>query len=322
MRRRIPPVKHFPVTVLITLMFGAMLLFPKAVFNGASEGLLLWFQVVFPTLFPFMLITNLLMDSGGLAFISGIFRRPFRRIFGVSGNGSFAVLAGFLCGYPMGAKVTADLLRTGRITRAEGQYLLSFCNNTSPVFIINFIVWKTLGEDQLLLPSLAVLMGGPVLLSFLFRRVYLEKGKHFFPDFSAFGNRSGRETDFSLLDLCMMNSFESIVKVGGYIILFSVVLSLLSESGQHSPVFTALTAVLEVTNGILIIDGLNLRLTLSWPLIMALTSFGGLCSVAQTQCMIQDTGLKISHYIIQKLAAAGAASLLAVFYVNFLQAAF
>lgn len=314
--------KHFPVTVLITLMFGAMLLFPKAVFNGASEGLLLWFQVVFPTLFPFMLITNLLMDSGGLAFISGIFRRPFRRIFGVSGNGSFAVLAGFLCGYPMGAKVTADLLRTGRITRAEGQYLLSFCNNTSPVFIINFIVWKTLGEDQLLLPSLAVLMGGPVLLSFLFRRVYLEKGKHFFPDFSASGNRSGRETDFSLLDLCMMNSFESIVKVGGYIILFSVVLSLLSESGQHSPVFTALTAVLEVTNGILIIDGLNLRLTLSWPLIMALTSFGGLCSVAQTQCMIQDTGLKISHYIIQKLAAAGAASLLAVFYVNFLQAAF
>lgn len=314
--------KYFSSTVLITLMFAAMLLFPKAVFNGASEGLLLWFQIVFPTLFPFMLITNLLMDSGGLAFISGIFRRPFRRIFGVSGNGSFAVLAGFLCGYPMGAKVTADLLRTGRITRAEGQYLLSFCNNTSPVFIINFIVWKTLGVDQLLLPSLAVLMGVPVLLSLLFRRFYLEKGKHFFPDVPASAPGSGRRTDFSLLDICMMNSFESIVKVGGYIILFSVILSLLSESGQHGPLFTGLAAILEVTNGILILDRLNMRLTLSWPLIMALTSFGGLCSVAQTQCMIQDTGLKISHYVIQKLAAAGAASLLAVFYVNFLQTFF
>lgn len=308
--------------MLITLIFGAMLLSPKAVFNGASEGLLLWFQIVFPTLFPFMLITNLLMDSGGLAFISGLFCRPFRRIFGVSGNGSFAVLAGFLCGYPMGAKVTADLLRTGRITRAEGQYLLSFCNNTSPVFIINFIVWKTLGMDQLLLPSLAVLMGVPVLLSFLFRRFYLGKGKHFFPETSAPGDGSGRRTDFSLLDICMMNSFESIVKVGGYLILFSVILSLLSESGQHGPLFTALAATLEVTNGILIIDGLDMRLTVSWPLIMALTSFGGFCSVAQTQCMIQDTGLKISHYVIQKLAAAGAASLLAVFYVNFLQTFF
>ena len=120
----------------------------------------------------------------------------------------------------------------------------------------------------------------------------------------------------------MMNSFESIVKVGGYILLFSVILSLLSESGQHSPVFTTLAAVLEVTNGILIIDSLDVQLSLSWALIMALTSFGGLCSVAQTQCMIQDTGLKISHYIIQKLAAAGAASLLAVFYLNFLQPVF
>lgn len=314
--------KHFSTTVLITLIFGTMLLFPRAVFNGASEGLLLWFQIVFPTLFPFMLITNLLMESGGLACISRILRRPFRRIFGVSGNGSFAVLAGFLCGYPMGAKVTADLLRTGRITGNEGQYLLSFCNNTSPVFIINFIVWKTLGKDRLLLPSLIVLMGAPVLLSFIFRKFYLEKGSRFFQETAASENGPGRQQDFSLIDTCMMNSFESIVKVGGYIILFSVILSLLSESGQHSPVFTTLAAVLEVTNGILIIDSLDVRLSLSWSLIMALTSFGGLCSVAQTQCMIQDTGLKTSHYIIQKLAAAGAASLLAVFYLNFLQPVF
>lgn len=100
-------------------------------------------------------------------------------------------------------------------------------------------------------------MGVPVLLSFLFRRFYLGKGKHFFPETSAPGDRSGRRTDFSLLDICMMNSFESIVKVGGYLILFSVILSLLSESGQHGPLFTALAATLEVTNGILIIDGLG-----------------------------------------------------------------
>ena len=165
-------------------------------------------------------------------------------------------------------------------------------------------------------------MGAPVLLSFIFRKFYLEKGSRFFQETAASENGPGRQQDFSLIDTCMMNSFESIVKVGGYIILFSVILSLLSESGQHSPVFTTLAAVLEVTNGILIIDSLDVQLSLSWALIMALTSFGGLCSVAQTQCMIQDTGLKISHYIIQKLAAAGAASLLAVFYLNFLQPVF
>lgn len=311
--------KHFATTLLTILIFAAMLLFPRAVFHGASEGLLLWFQIVFPTLFPFMLITNLLMASGGISFISGILRRPFCRIFGVSGNGSFAVLAGFLCGYPMGAKVTADLLRTNRISLREGQYLLSFCNNTSPVFIINFIVWKTLGRDQLILPSLAVLMLTPVLQSFLFRRFYLEKGSRSFPDLTAGSKGTPGQADFSLLDSCMMDSFESIVKVGGYIILFSVALALLAQSGQKGPLFTALTAVLEVTNGILIIDGAVPRLALSWPLIMGLTAFGGLCSIAQTQCMLEDAGLKISHYIIQKLTAAAAVSILAFLYINFMQ---
>lgn len=296
-----------------------MLLFPNAVFDGASEGLLLWFQIIFPTLFPFMLITNLLLVSGGLSFIAGILRRPFRRIFGVSGNGSFAVLAGFLCGYPMGAKVTGDLLRTDRITREEGQYLLSFCNNTSPVFTINFIVWKTLGQEQLLFPSLAVLTLSPVLLSFLFRKFYLPRERKRFPERNTDGRPSSGKSVFSLLDSCMMNSFEGIVKVGGYIILFSVILSLLEKSGQNGAVFTGMSAVLEVTNGILIIKKTIPVLSLSWPLIIGLTSFGGLCAAAQTQCMLQGTGLKISHYIMQKLAAAGAASLLALLYINLIQ---
>ena len=132
-------IKKGPAAVIVVL-FAAMLAVPKAVFSGTEDGLLLWFQVIFPTLFPFMLISNLLLRSGGLEIISGILGRTLGALFSTSRNGSFAVLAGFLCGYPMGAKVTADLVQSGRITRTEGAYLLSFCNNTSPAFIMNFIV--------------------------------------------------------------------------------------------------------------------------------------------------------------------------------------
>ena len=136
------------------LIFIAMLFFPKAVFTGAADGLLLWFQVVFPTLFPFMLISGVMLAGGGLSLISHIFGRLSTRLFATSSSGAFAVIAGFLCGYPMGAKISADLVRTGNITREEGCYLLSFCNNTSPVFIMNFIVWKTLGKEELMTPTL------------------------------------------------------------------------------------------------------------------------------------------------------------------------
>ena len=306
--------KHFPAGIFVTALFAAMLIFPQAVFSGAEEGLLLWFQIIFPTLFPFLVVTSLLLSSGGLNLITRLFGGLFRRIFRVTQNGAFAVLAGFLCGYPMGAKVTADLLRAEKISDREARYLLSFCNNTSPVFIINFIVWKTFGNKRLMLPTLLILIGSPVLMSFIFRRIYL-KGRHPFPEPSAALKEKKTRFDFSVLDSCMMNSFEAIVKVGGYIILFSVLLSLLEElSGQNSILIAAAPA-LEVTNGILLLSSSVSDPGLRYAAVLGLTSFGGLCSAAQTQCMLEGTGLSVIPYIIQKLTTAAAASLLSFIYL-------
>ena len=306
--------KHFPAGIFVTALFAAMLIFPQAVFSGAEEGLLLWFQIIFPTLFPFLVVTSLLLSSGGLNLITRLFGGLFRRIFRVTQNGAFAVLAGFLCGYPMGAKVTADLLRAEKISDREARYLLSFCNNTSPVFIINFIVWKTFGDERLMLPTLLILIGSPVLMSFIFRRIYL-KGRHPFPEPSAALKEKKTRFDFSVLDSCMMNSFEAIVKVGGYIILFSVLLSLLEElSGQNSILMAAAPA-LEVTNGILLLSSSVSDPGLRYAAVLGLTSFGGLCSAAQTKCMLERTGLSVIPYIIQKLTTAAAASLLSFIYL-------
>lgn len=306
--------KHFPAGIFVTALFAAMLIFPQAVFSGAEEGLLLWFQIIFPTLFPFLVVTSLLLSSGGLNLITRLFGGLFRRIFRVTQNGAFAVLAGFLCGYPMGAKVTADLLRAEKISDREARYLLSFCNNTSPVFIINFIVWKTFGDERLMLPTLLILIGSPVLMSFIFRRIYL-KGRHPFPEPSAALKEKKTRFDFSVLDSCMMNSFEAIVKVGGYIVLFSVLLSLLEElSGQNSILIAAAPA-LEVTNGILLLSSSVSDPGLRYAAVLGLTSFGGLCSAAQTQCMLEGTGLSVIPYIIQKLTTAAAASLLSFIYL-------
>ena len=306
--------KHFPAGIFVTALFAAMLIFPQAVFSGAEEGLLLWFQIIFPTLFPFLVVTSLLLSSGGLNLITRLFGGLFRRIFRVTQNGAFAVLAGFLCGYPMGAKVTADLLRAEKISDREARYLLSFCNNTSPVFIINFIVWKTFGDERLMLPTLLILIGSPVLMSFIFRRIYL-KGRHPFPEPPAALKEKKTRFDFSVLDSCMMNSFEAIVKVGGYIILFSVLLSLLEELSGQKSILMAAAPALEVTNGILLLSSSVSDPGLRYAAVLGLTSFGGLCSAAQTQCMLEGTGLSVIPYIIQKLTTAAAASLLSFIYL-------
>lgn len=293
----------------IVLLFTIMLVSPKAVFTGASEGLLLWFQIILPTLFPFLLITNLLLATGNMHLINAAFGTILTRIFQVSPNGSFAVVTGFLCGYPMGAKTAADLTSSGYISKEEGRYLLSFCNNSSPVFILNYVVWKTLENDSLLIPTLVILMVSPILVSFYTRKIFLK------PTQSAFVNlkESGftkNAWSFQDIDNCIMDSFETLVKVGGYIILFSVLLSLFEAVPFPMPALSALLPLLEVTNGLVLLREMRLPLKLLYPAVLGLTSFGGFCAAAQTQCMVQKAGFPLLPYLMQKLAAALTASLL------------
>lgn len=314
MERR-APMKQLLSGLPVLVLFLAMLFSPKAVFEGAESGLLLWFQVVFPTLFPFMLVSGLMLSGGGLVVISRIFGRLFSTLFATSPNGSFAVIAGFLCGYPMGAKVSADLVRSGRISRDEGAYLLSFCNNTSPIFIMNFIVWKTFDREELMIPTLLILIGVPAFLSLFFRRFYL-KGRKKFPDLSDKKKNNVKLLNFEMLDSCLADSFESIVKVGLYIIFFSILIALPGKLSAGHPLLAGILPALEMTNGILMIHKAAPDLTVSYPLILGLTSFGGFCSAAQTKCMLKAASLPILPYIIQKLTAAAAASLLGIVYMH------
>ena len=291
--------------------FVIMLIFPRQTFEGASNGLLLWFQIVLPTLLPFIILSNLLIHTNAVTYISTIVKPFIQRLFRVSDYGCYAVFVGFLCGYPMGAKVVADLIRTEKISKKEGQYLLSFCNNTSPMFIISFIVMQKFKNESLLLGSHLILYLAPVVCSFLFRRFYQAKKNVFIEKNHS---KEGFHFDFNLFDTCIMNGFETITKVGGYIILFSVLFSICVSL----PYTEYVLPFLEITNGIHWISNNIQPLYITFPLILTLTSFGGLCAIAQTNSMIQESKLSILPYIIQKLITALVTSLLAYIYIQFI----
>ena len=302
--------KQYAYMFTMIVFFALMLFFPKATFEGASNGLLLWFRTILPTLLPFMILSNLLIHTNSAHYISKSLKPWLQKTFKISTPACYAVLIGFLCGYPMGAKVIADLVTTKRITQKEGQYLLSFCNNTSPMFVISFIVMQNFRQESLLWASIVILFFVPVLCSFFFRRFYIIHTDSM-PNASATDRKF--YFNFQIFDDCMMNGFETITKVGGYIILFSILFSLCARSP-----LTWLLPTLEISNGIPWIINFGFPLTATFPLVLALTSFGGFCAVAQTYSMIQKTGLSIFPYIIQKLITALVTSLFAVIYIQFI----
>ena len=132
--------KSFFSSLLGATLFVILLFFPGLVFEGAKMGLNLWFFTLVPTLLPFMVFSNILIQSRlieHLLFLPGLFTRKYLHL---SPAGLYAFLCGFFFGYPSGAKILADLLKTDQIDPKEASMLFGFCNNVSPAFLITYFL--------------------------------------------------------------------------------------------------------------------------------------------------------------------------------------
>ena len=309
--------RHPALTIPILILFFSMLSFPQTVFTGASYGLVLWFRHVLPTLLPYMVLINILIRTPALHWICRITSTFLCPLLGTSYYGTFAVLTGFLCGYPMGAKTTSDLLNVNKISRSEASYLLSFCNNTSPAFILSYVVAQNMKERNLCIPFFLILTFTPLMLSFIFRLFYrLPESSCSFPQVTpgSFSNPSESISD-SFLDRCILNAFESVTKVGGYMMMFSVLIQLLASVLPNTIFSLLLYSSLEISTGIRLLFSSALYTTEKIILCAFLTSFGGWCCIAQTYSMISSSQLPILPYITAKLVTALVTSLLISAYI-------
>ncbi|MCI8597900.1 MAG: transporter [Lachnospiraceae bacterium] len=299
---------YFFVIILLILF---LLVDPTHAVAASTAGLMLWFQSLVPTLLPFLILSNLLIAIDGISYVTRFLYPVFHRIFGCSRDGCFCLAAGFLCGYPVGAKVAADLTREHLISVEEGNYLLSFCNNVSPAFLISYCLTDCLKRPDLLGFTLLCIYGVPVLLAIVWRR-----GRNF-QSITAEKKTSRSQISFKIVDVCMMNGLESILKLGCYIILFSMLARLLMRIPcPFSFVSYGSVGLLEITNGIsLIASDPSVPTMLKYTFVMGFVAFGGLSGAAQTESMILDSGLSFLSYLKAKLLTAALVIFLALIFI-------
>ncbi len=333
----------FPILCLVLLLAS-----PAVAVAGAAQGLLLWFNVVLPTLAPFLICTRAVSASGGLAILMRPFAPLLHRLFGLSREGSYALLCGLLCGYPLGAKLCADFYADGSVSRSEAQYLLAICNHPSPMFLLGYVHSQlgNAGSPVLLLTCLYL----PVLpLSLLARSCYrfphagrCGEGTKAAPEpparnpsaaksqatakngLTAVGEpASGSES----LDEILMSACETMVMIGGYIMLFSILAAWIRQLRfLPLPLQTALAGAAEITTGVRQICSVLPPRRAVLPTLLCV-AFGGFSGLFQTRSVIvssahtqksagltqKNAGLSIRHYLIWKLmhaALTGAACIL------------
>ena len=123
----------------LLLSAAALLLWPEQAVAAARDGLRLCGNVIVPSLFPFFVLSSLVVELGLSRYLGRLFQRFMVPLFRVNGACASALALGFVGGYPVGARTAIALYRSGQCTKTETERLLAFCNNSGPAFIFGVV---------------------------------------------------------------------------------------------------------------------------------------------------------------------------------------
>lgn len=311
---------------LFFLLFLYLLLFPEPARLGACDGLLLWYRSVLPVLFPFMLLSAAALRTGAMDALPAFFQKFIRNIFKCSGNGCFAVIIGFFCGFPMGAKITADLLAQKKINDQEAKHLLGFVNNVSPVFLTSFLAAQQLGRPGLSICFLCSTLGAALLYGAWTAPKSIspaDKADASWETGSQNSSISAAGDRLVWIDEVINDSVYSIVKLGVCIMVFSMIGSGIFYFWKNKGIpGLILRSCIEVTGGIQLICASALTLPQKYTALSALCAFGGLSALIQTIAVAKLSPQLVKYYIKSRVIITLLAVLLSCFILFFFRTLF
>ena len=275
----------FPLAVLLLFLF--CILQPGKAVAGAAAGLSLWYCTVLPTLLPCMILSGYLISSSLICHLP---------------PAPLALVTGWFCGYPMGAKTIADLWKSGHLTETDGKQLLRLCCMPSPMFLTGFLCMGMLRLSLFeSLPFLAALYLPPV-LCYLPTKLRGRTAAPLSP--SPLPKETAPLQVFLNFEKAMMDGFLIMAKIGGYLMLFTM-LSYFFRSWIKNPLLSSLIpGLLEMTSGIAFTVQSGLSRPMTTALCFAFAAFGGLSGLAQTVSVLKSTPFSGRTCLAWKLVQA------------------
>lgn len=314
--------KKFLFTFLILAFILSLVLFSKSNLDAAQNGLLIWTNSIIPSLFPFFVATELLCSTNFINILGNYLNKLMRPLFNVPGQGSFALIMGIISGYPTGAKIVCNLRENRLCSKIEGERMLTFTNNSGPLFILSVVGISIFSNSEIGYLLLFTHILSALTIGFIFkfwkRSLEINTKTNLPMKSNINSNNFG-----TVLTESIKKSIHSILNIGGFVVLFSVIISILENlnlfnmfakllslfniSENYSiPLFTGF---LELSNGINKLNIANIS-NLSNLIIIAafLLGFGGISITLQVYSIISKTDISIKPYILGKLLQGFVAS--------------
>lgn len=316
--------KKVIIPVLFTIFVIYCMIFPKEMAAGAASGLSLWYHSIVPTLLPFSILSYIIIQSNLYhALFSKISQMlPEKSTFEI--ELLYPILFGFFFGFPIGAKLIADLYETGHITGRNISRYVAICSQFGPAFVINYIgVTQLKNQIPTIYLLLSIYLPAIVLMVMLILcdSICLSH-KQRLPNIDRKQKKPASRSyiNFKIIDTGIINGFETMLRIAGYIVLFSILSEAINQlPGQHACFSSLVTGLLEVTTGVNKVASTRLPVEAMYCIISGIVSFGGLCGLFQVKAIMKNCPFHLTSYIVLKLICAIASVGLALLCINLMK---
>ncbi len=273
-----------------------LILDSRTALEGASQGLELCLRTVIPALFPFFVLSAMLTGSESGRRTNWL--RPLGKLTGIPEGAESILLAGFLGGYPIGARCISEARCQDDLSARDAARMMAFCNNSGPSFIFGiagamfdkiWVGWALWG-----IQILSALMVGAILPGKTDARL----------------QRISRRQ--ITLTAAVSHAGKAMASVCSWVLLFRVVLAFANRWFLWilpSEASVAISGLLELTNGCCGLNGIRDPGT-RFVIASGMLAFGGLCVWMQTASVAE--GVALTWYLPGKLLQTCVAVFLAI----------
>lgn len=274
---------------------------------------------VFPSLFPFFVLSSLLIKFGLPEFMSSIFRKFMYLFFKTSGNCSFIFFMSILTGNPGCARYIKEMYLGGSINRCEAIKVLCTCSFASPLFVLG--ISSTLLDSESL-PLLILLCHylGNIIIGILIRNynpsIYDNKKVNFFKAIDNMHKKriSNKETFGTIITNSLIDSINTLLLILGVITLCLVITTIINTNlNLPSTIQSVLNGFIEMTQGLKYISLEAIPLKMKAVLFVMILSFGGFSVHLQIMSILSDTDLKYFPFLVSRIFSSIISSLIMYF---------
>ncbi len=263
-----------------------------------GSGLVLCARTVIPSLFPFMVISELVVSSGLSELAGKYLNRPLGFIFGISGVSSSAVLLGALCGFPIGSRTAVALFDNGLIDKKETARLLSFCNNPSSAFLISAVGTSLYARREVGVMLYSVTLINALIIG-IAQRIFTPRRRANMNHIS-----KNSPSGISAFTNSVTRSAEAMLIICAYVIFFSAIIGCLSDLlltlNCSGAVMAFIYGSLEISGGVAAASSLGLTRS-GLTLAAFIVGWSGLSVHFQIISVTAKRGLPLRPYFIAKL---------------------